>query len=274
MTIRRIDPGQGDGFTGEDEWTRSKNTDANFQDMDNAAAYMVGSNLNQIPRTQDVAKAFLTVVAAATTNCNTLPVGSKVYAPAAITNAPKNDSDGAWLIYTEASNIAQTALVQTAIGYKSGQTQVRSSINSGGTWTVWVPISSNKVTYNTTTALGANVVIGADGVLMRSTSSERFKDNITEFVLSDEMYDKVMNLSPIKYNSNTDNDDNTIDYYSFSAEKIGAIDPAFTLWREENGKVIAEGLNINAILALQHAISIKQDNKIKELENKINKLLE
>ena len=272
MTIRRIEAGLGDGLTGQDEWTRAKSIDANFQDVDNAASYMVGSNTNQIPRAQDTARAYLTQSSTATTNCNTLLPGSRVYVQSTILNAPKNDSDGAYTIYTENTNAANTSMVQTAVGYKSGQTQVRSSINSGATWTVWTPISTNKVTYNTTTALGANVVITVDGVLMRSTSSERFKDNITDFILTDEMYEKVMKLQPISYNSNAYADEYDKKHYSFSAEKIGELDPAFTLWKKERGVEIAEGLNINAILALQHAISVKQNNKIKALEDDIRLL--
>ena len=270
MTIRRIDPGLGDGVTGQDEWTRSKNTDANFQDVDNAASYMVGSNNNQVPRAQDVSAAFLSLFSPDATNCNLLPIGSRAYMLTAKLNTPAGGV--AWLVYTEAANVAKTAILQTAIEYLKGDIFVRSSANSGATWTTWTPSSTNKATYTTTTASGANVAVDVNGVLMRSTSSERFKDNIRDFVLSDEIYNKVMNLQPIVYNSNTDSDDNEVDYYSFSAEKLGEIDPSFILYRKERNKLIAEGLNINAILALQHAISIKQNNKLNELEAAIKEL--
>ena len=270
MTIRRIDAGLGDGITGQDEWTRAKNTDANFQDVDNAASYLVGSNNNQVPRAQDVSAAYLSLFSTDAANCNLLPIGSRAYMPQAKLNTPSGGV--AWVIYTEAANAAKTAILQTAIEYLKGNIFIRSSANSGATWTTWTPSATNKAIYTTTTASGANVAVDTNGVLMRSTSSERFKDNIRDFVLTDEVYDKVMNLQPIIYNSNTDSDDSDIDYYSFSAEKLGEIDPAFILYRKERKKLIAEGLNINAILALQHAISIKQNDKINQLEDAIKAL--
>ena len=95
-----------------------------------------------------------------------------------------------------------------------------------------------------------------------------------------------MKLAPIVYRSTADADNPDYHYYSFSAEALGAFDPAFTLWREtetvidDEGNTIeqpldervAEGININALLAFSHAIAIKQDKMIKELQDQINAL--
>ena len=86
-----------------------------------------------------------------------------------------------------------------------------------------------------------------------------------------------MSLKPIVYRSTADADNPLHHFYSFSAEELGAFDPAFTLWRytetvtDTEGNVTeqplaerqADGININALLAMNHAIAIKQDKMIK-----------
>ena len=148
--------------------------------------------------------------------------------------------------------------------------------------------------YNTTTALGANMVVDVSGNLLRSTSSERYKDILADVELSDDLYNDAMQLKPIVYRSTADADNPRHHYYSFSAEVVGAFDPAFALWRytelvdeivtDADGTEItiqkevkldepqAEGLNINAILALNHAISIKQHKMLTDMAREIKLL--
>ncbi len=144
----------------------------------------------------------------------------------------------------------------------------------------------NPIVYNTTTANGANVVVSETGELQRSTSSERYKDILAPLELDDARYADAMALKPIVYRSTAGADNPSYHYYSFSAEELGTYDPAFTLWREtetvtdKDGNVIeqplaerqAEGININALLAMSHAIAIKQDKIIKSLEARIDVL--
>lgn len=54
MAIKRIDPGLGDRQSGMDNWTRSKNTDDNFQDLTNAASRLVGKENGQIPLAEHI----------------------------------------------------------------------------------------------------------------------------------------------------------------------------------------------------------------------------
>lgn len=151
-----------------------------------------------------------------------------------------------------------------------------------------------KYVYDTTTALGANMVVDVDGNLLRSTSSERYKDILADVELSDELYNDAMQLKPIAYRSTANADNPRHHYYSFSAEVMGAFDPAFALWRytelvdeivtDADGteitiqkevkldKPVAEGLNINAILALNHAISIKQHKMLTDMSREIELL--
>lgn len=175
-------------------------------------------------------------------------------------------------------------------------------IGSGGTtenpatWSSWfrVVLNGSNDIYTGTTAAGANVVIGSDGSLKRSTSSERYKNILSPLTLEDDKYNQAMSLEPIVYRSTAEADNPNYHYYSFSAEALGSFDKAFTLWRNtetvtetktdsegneyEDAKEvdleepIAEGLNINALLAFNHAISIKQDKLIKALEKRIEDL--
>lgn len=121
---------------------------------------------------------------------------------------------------------------------------------------------------------------------MRSTSSERYKDILAPLELDDARYADAMALKPIVYRSTAGADNPAYHYYSFSAEELGAYDPAFTLWRETemvtdvDGNVTeqplaerqAEGININALLAMSHAVAIKQGKLIKNLQEQINAL--
>ena len=138
--------------------------------------------------------------------------------------------------------------------------------------------------YALTTALGANVAIDSNGTFLRSTSSERYKDILAPLELDDAKYAAAMSLKPIVYRSTADADNPLHHFYSFSAEELGAFDPAFTLWRytetvtDTEGNVTeqplaerqADGININALLAMSHAIAIKQDKIIKELERRLD----
>lgn len=145
-----------------------------------------------------------------------------------------------------------------------------------------------------TTADGANLSIDGEGNIRRSTSSERYKNILSPLTLDDTKYNEAMSLEPIVYRSTAEADNPDYHYYSFSAEALGSYDKAFTLWRNKETvtetktdsegneyedtkevdllKPVAEGLNINAILAFNHAISIKQDKLIKSLEKRIEDL--
>ena len=130
------------------------------------------------------------------------------------------------------------------------------------------------------------MVVDVNGVVSRSTSSERYKDILAPLELDDARYADAMALKPIVYRSIANADNPLHHYYSFSAEELGAYDPAFTLWRyteqvtDADGVTTeqplaerqAEGININALLAMSHAIAIKQDKLIKNLQAQINAL--
>ena len=264
---------------------RSANTkiNANFADPTNAASKLVGKGAGQVPLSEQVFEVFSTAAPQilVETDLDTLEAGSYVWLSGySSTNAPKSGR----------------AHVQTHGGKDKHRHQIFFSFEGGDNfelwmrqedrnkiWGRWRALTENTSTYSTTTANGANVVVDNTGTLMRSTSSERYKDILAPLELDDARYADAMALKPIVYRSTADADNPAYHYYSFSAEELGAYDPAFTLWRDtetvtdEDGNVTeqpfaerqAEGININALLAMSHAIAIKQGELIKDLQDQV-----
>lgn len=268
---------------------RSANTkiNANFSNTAHAASCLLGTAAGQVPLAQDTFKAaysFVTDLGSDPSNdFDNLASPSLVLIGITGVNAPLDSSgETHWVVQTIPTYI--TRKMQIAYGLTTGRISIRTYSN--GTWTAWSTSSTSKLTYDTTTALGANVVVDSTGKLMRSTSSERYKDILAPLELDDARYADAMALKPIVYRSTADADNPAYHYYSFSAEELGAYDPAFTLWRETetvtdaDGNVSeqplaerqAEGININALLAMSHAIAIKQDKFIKELQAQVKSL--
>lgn len=265
---------------------RSANTkiNANFSDQTNAASKLVGKGAGKVPLSEQVFEVFSTAVpqeAVGAADLNTLAAGSYVWlGNYTNTNAPK-DGRAHVQTYTSKSNYRH----QVFFSFEGGdnfELWMRQE-DRNNIWGRWRALTENTSTYSTTTASGANVVVDSTGKLMRSTSSERYKDILAPLELDDARYADAMALKPIVYRSTADADNPAYHYYSFSAEELGAYDPAFTLWRETetvtdaDGNVSeqplaerqAEGININALLAMSHAIAIKQDKLIKALEARI-----
>lgn len=296
MAIQVPNPGTGNGATGDNEfvlWTKVKD---NFSNTTHAASRLVGTATGQVPLAQDIFRAaFETEVGTSyygskgdNKSCDDLPVGSweLVGHTTTITNLPPNISGGTygntWAIHTQ-MGIVPNYTIQTAWNCAGTTHKVYSRKKYGTTWYPWAQMAESADTYQTTTASGANVVVDTAGKLMRSTSSERYKNIIADLTLDDVAYANAMQLAPIVYRSTAEADDPTYHYYSFSAEKLGAFDPAFTLWRDTEmvtdadgntteqplAERVAEGININALLAFSHAIAIKQDKLIKALEARV-----
>ena len=77
--------------------------------------------------------------------------------------------------------------------------------------------------YNLTTSGSANVNVQSSGALLRSTSSEKYKQNIEDMELS--YAQAILNLRPVYYKSKCklDNADNS--HWGFIAEEVEKIDP-------------------------------------------------
>lgn len=290
MTIQIPDVGTGypADKTGDSPWLAMKKVQGNFADQTNAASKLVGAEEGKIPLAQDVYKAAFNKIdnqytTSGSSDFNDYEVGSRNYANNSQSNSPPSvGGEGHWLVETISIGRSAYPRVQRATSYRKGYVWQR--VGSGSsTWTEWQAVTTHQQTYDLTTASGANVSVDINGVLMRSTSSERYKDIIAPLELDDARYADAMALKPIVYRSTADADNPAYHYYSFSAEELGAYDPAFTLWRDTetvtdaDGNVTeqplaerqAEGININALLAMSHAIAIKQGELIKRLEARV-----
>ncbi len=258
-----------------------------------AATKNTGVGSGNIPLSPDVKRATLSYVDVLLSNANINNVtDTGFYAFRSFVNGVNgNIPDGFSEGVIEVRNVSYNA------GYNTRKIQILTTLDGkngvrriseadGKTWLSWSAYFVDENIYKTTTALGANVVIDNTGKLMRSTSSERYKDILAPLELDDARYAAAMALKPIVYRSTADADNPAYHYYSFSAEELGAYDPAFTLWRETEtvtdadgitteqplAEKQAEGININALLAMSHAIAIKQGKLIKSLEARIKNL--
>ena len=258
-----------------------------------AATKNIGSALGQIPVAEQVYKAAFSSIGyvydvGVPFNPDNLENGviAILSADKLTALAAASPTDTYFILEQQAFNNDSSQAQQVATGYITGTKFQRVRNYLGFYDAAWQSISTNSATYNSTTASGANVVVGSNGQLYRSTSSERYKDILAPLELDDARYADAMALKPIVYRSTANADNPLHHYYSFSAEELGAYDPAFTLWRETetvadvDGNITeqplaekqAEGININALLAMSHAIAIKQDKLIKSLDARIKNL--
>lgn len=294
MAIEKVNLATPGGDTPRSAFTK---LNANFTDPAHAASRLVGtSNGNVVEMTNygpgGTGYGGVGIIIGSTNDLNNI-TKSGIYT-IAITNAinaPSNSLTGVMTVINRAY-VAGPSVVQTLILDGDGKQFTR--VGTGGTdeapasWSPWgrMVVQSNNDIYQLTTAAGANTVIDSAGYLRRSTSSERYKDIIADLELDDAAYANAMQLAPIVYRSTADADNPNYHYYSFSAEALGAYDPAFTLWRDTetvtdaDGNTseqplterVAEGINLNAIVAFLHATNIKQGKLITNQQAQIDEL--
>lgn len=290
MAIQIPNAGTGNGATGDNEfvlWTKVIN---NFNDQTNAANKTIGTGVNQIPLPPQIIKAAhsnLVVpeyVQNAGFNCNTLGAGDvALVAGTGNLNAPPNVYGGSdqYIIYVIQEGRGR--LLQIAYGYGTilGNIFMRNGSASG--YSEWKAGTTQLKNYTTTTASAPNLAVSTTGEIQRSVSSEKYKNILGDLALTDESYQQALQVKPIIYRSLADADPDNHHYFSFSAEELGAYDPAFTFWQthkvdEVTGEKVvlaekeAEGINLNAITAMLHATNIKQGSLIKDLQEQIDAL--
>lgn len=283
MAIQIPNPGTGNGATGDNEFVLWSKVKDNFSNQTHAASRLIGTSDGNVPEMTANGMAGLGYGAInlpnVSGNLNTPSDKTWLFRGSNLENAPTTG----WYYYDTQVHGSGNA-VQFAHHLTDTTSYVRRQV--GGTWQTWYPLNTSKATYDTTTASGANVVVNSTGRLTRASSSERYKDIIADLEFDDEHYADAMSLNPIIYRSKSEIDNPDYHYYSFSAEALGAHDPAFTLWRETetvtdaDGNVIeqplaervAEGINLNAIVAFLHATNIKQGKLIADLESRLSAL--
>lgn len=285
MAIQIPNPGTGNGATGDNEFVLWSKVKDNFNDQTNAASRLVGINNGNVLTMQgDFGIGGLgygaNILPQVFGDLNEHSKKTWTFRGNDLINAPA----GAWVVYQTFTQNPDTFAVQTAYSLTGNRNYIRRQ--AAGVWGEWTSLNSDVSTYNRTTASGANVFVAENGVFSRSTSSERYKNILSDLTLDDVTYANAMQVAPIVYRSTADADNPDYHYYSFSAEALGAHDPAFTLWRDtetvtdSEGNTIeqpldervAEGLNLNAIVAFLHATNVKQGKLIDELSARIGVL--
>ena len=84
--------------------------------------------------------------------------------------------------------------------------------------------------YSGTTADAANLNINNAGIILRSTSSIRFKTEVE--TLEDNYADALLKCRPVWYRSTCKDDRSDYSHYGFIAEEVAEIDPRLVHWEE------------------------------------------
>ncbi|WP_413190944.1 hypothetical protein [Psychrobacter sp. AT9] len=290
MTIQIPNPGTGNGATGDNEFVLWSKVKDNFGNSSHAASRLVGTQNSNVPEftsssgVSGLGYAGVMATFSGNTDNPTLnQVPSFTGMPSGFyyfTGSAAGGASGKFCMHAAfgATNSSGFRLLND---FYSNRYYYQAANNAtGDSWRTPVEAyhSNATIMYTTTTAAGANVVVSSTGQLMRSTSSERYKDILAKVELDDARYADAMALKPIVYRSTANADNPDYHYYSFSAEELGAYDPAFTLWRDtetvtdDEGNTteqplaerVADGINLNAIVAFLHATNIKQGKLIAE----------
>lgn len=287
MAIQIPNPGTGNGQTGDNEFVLWSKVKGNFENQTHAASRLVGNSTSQIPNLSEEGIGDFGYMGRVKTldtgvnldNLANTTINGRVGMQTGFYYAPFNLTGALAKCFFMNVSYYNTRGFRLAANAYRDEYYLQASNSTGDTWQPPVEIyhTKSRRIYDTTTAAGANVFVNTDGALQRSTSSERYKDIIADLELDDAAYENAMQLAPIVYRSTAEADNPDYHYYSFSAEKLGAYDPAFTLWRDtetvtdDEGNVTeqplderqAEGINLNAIVAFLHATNIKQGKMIK-----------
>ena len=125
-------------------------------------------------------------------------------------------------------------------------------------------------TYSNTTASAANVNISSSGLLIRSTSSAKYKTNIE--TMEDSYADAVLNARPVWFNSTASDDTAHPEwgYWGFIAEEIHEIDQRLVFYKEDDdGNLEPEGVQYDRFIP--HLVNLikRQKQAIETLETKV-----
>jgi hypothetical protein len=97
----------------------------------------------------------------------------------------------------------------------SGNVMMGTTTAAGSGLTVGTGLLWCVGSYNNTTASAANMNIGSNGGISRSTSALKYKKNVRDLPSID-----ISKFRPIVYNSKCDGDDQTVDYFGFIADEV------------------------------------------------------
>lgn len=285
MAIQKINLGSApSGAGGDTQRAANAKINENFSDTAHAASRLVGTGAEQVPLNSTLEDTCTKQVKKTSTNIDNPTYGEAVYVSKediGITNDHNLEEGCVVMTFGTTPGVYTHRAFQLAFGVRRYNVFMRNRYTSA--WYGWRPITRNENNYRLTTSDAPNVVANAEGMLLRSTSSEKYKNILGNLELTDESYEQALQVKPIIYRSLADADPDNYHYFSFSAEELGSYDPAFTFWKThetdpETGEQVplaekeAEGINLNAICAALHATNIYQDKKLKELEQRLTAL--
>lgn len=144
------------------------------------------------------------------------------------------------------------------------------SIGTAGAGLLVVPASyvrSERI-YNTVTGSAANMHIGSNYSIYRSSSSIKYKTDINSLSIDDAK--KILNFRPVKYKSLCEDDPDDQIYYGLIAEEVSDIEPAFVHWSiKDDLEKEPEGVQYERIVS--PLITLVKDlyNRVEALESKI-----
>ena len=118
---------------------------------------------------------------------------------------------------------------------------------------------------NLTTAAGANVVIASFGLLYRSTSALKYKQDIRDLEYID-----INKFRPVRYKSKCKNDDKNKDYIGFIADEVDAIGLKELVSYGDNGEV--EGFQYERMTAILCKALQEQQTIINDLKARVTAL--
>jgi hypothetical protein len=123
--------------------------------------------------------------------------------------------------------------------------------------------------YATTSASAANVIVGSDGNLFRSTSSARYKTNIE--TLQDNYADAILDCRPVWYRSISEIDNPDHGFWGFIAEEVAEIDPRMVFWKTSESVIQEDGSRIDVPLETPEAEGVQYDRFVPHLLNLIKR---
>jgi hypothetical protein len=123
--------------------------------------------------------------------------------------------------------------------------------------------------YATTTASAANVFVGTDGNIFRSTSSRRWKTDIED--LQPAFADQILNCRPVWYRSTSDKDNPEWGYWGFIAEEVAEVDPRLVFWKTHDVVKDEDGNESTVQLEEPLAEGVQYDRFVPHLLNLIKR---
>jgi hypothetical protein len=125
----------------------------------------------------------------------------------------------------------------------------------------------SQVSYDATTAAGANVTLNASAKFLRSTSSIKYKTQVEDV---DALYSEniILKSRPVWYRSLCQEDPSQHSYWGFIAEEVAEIDPRMVFWGDDG----PEGVQYDRYVVHLVKMVQQQKNRIDELTSKVEQL--